>query len=89
MRKIWSSRRTAWTVSLSSWALSRSVPNGFSMITRERSGQPALAEHRDDVGRRRGRHAQVVQEARLLAPSSASAVATISARPSEAVASGT
>ena len=41
MRKICSSRKTSCTVSLSSRADSRSVPNGFSMTTRARSARPA------------------------------------------------
>ena len=41
MRKIWSSANTSCTVSLSARADSRSVPNGFSMITRARSARPA------------------------------------------------
>ena len=41
MRKICSSRKTSWTVSLSSRADFRSVPNGFSMTTRARSASPA------------------------------------------------
>ncbi len=40
MRKTWSSSRTSWTIRLSFRALARSVPNGFSMITRERSERP-------------------------------------------------
>ena len=39
--KIWDSANTSWTVALSSWADSRSVPNGFSITTRERSVSPA------------------------------------------------
>ena len=41
MRKICSSSKTSWTSLLSALALSRSVPNGFSMITRARSARPA------------------------------------------------
>ena len=37
MRKIWLSSKTSCTWSLSDTALSRSVPNGFSMTTRARS----------------------------------------------------
>ena len=37
MRKIWFSSNVSWTNSLSSTALARSVPNGFSMTTRDRS----------------------------------------------------
>ncbi len=40
MRKICSSRRISWIVSLSPTALVKSVPKGFSMITRERSTRP-------------------------------------------------
>jgi hypothetical protein len=39
--KIWSSENVSWTVRLSSTALRRSVPNGFSMTTRDRSTRPA------------------------------------------------
>ena len=41
MRKICSSAKTSCTAALSSRALARSVPNGFSMITRARSASPA------------------------------------------------
>ncbi len=41
MRKIRSSSKIPWSVSLSARALARSVPKGFSMITRERSARPA------------------------------------------------
>ena len=41
MRKTWSSRKTSCTASFSARADSRSVPNGFSMITRARSARPA------------------------------------------------
>ena len=37
MRKICSSSKTECSMSLSAPALARSVPNGFSMTTRERS----------------------------------------------------
>ena len=40
IRKIWSSSKTSWTA-LSSRALARSVPNGFSMMIRECSTSPA------------------------------------------------
>ena len=43
MRKICSSRSTWWRVSFSFRALVRSVPNGFSMITRAFSVRPASA----------------------------------------------
>ena len=41
MRKICDSAKTSWSFLFSSRALSRSVPNGFSMITRARSARPA------------------------------------------------
>ena len=41
MRKIWASSNVSCTKSLSAIALAKSVPNGFSMITRERSTRPA------------------------------------------------
>ncbi len=37
MRKIWDSSKVSCTKSLSATALSKSVPNGFSITTRERS----------------------------------------------------
>ena len=41
MRKIWSSRKTSWTVVVELARRLRSVPNGFSMITRAREARPA------------------------------------------------
>ena len=41
IRKICDSRNVSWTKSLSSMALARSVPNGFSITTRERSTRSA------------------------------------------------
>ena len=41
IRKIWSSEKVSCTRRLSSTALLRSVPNGFSMTTRERSTRSA------------------------------------------------
>ncbi len=35
IRKIWSSRKVAWSTSLSSFAVPRLVPNGFSMMMRD------------------------------------------------------
>ena len=43
MRKICSSSKTWWSSALSARALSRSVPNGFSMMIRLRSTRPASA----------------------------------------------
>src|ERR1039457_5234442 len=40
MRNTWDSSKTEWTVSLRARADARSVPNGFSMITREFSARP-------------------------------------------------
>jgi hypothetical protein len=40
MRKTCDSSKTAWTVSFNERAEPRSVPNGFSMITRARSASP-------------------------------------------------
>ena len=40
MRKIWLSSNVACSVSLSSIALARSVPNGFSMMMRDPSASP-------------------------------------------------
>ena len=54
------------TWSLSSSALARSVPNGFSMMIRARSASPASPEGLDHVERRRGRDAQVVEAANRL-----------------------
>ena len=61
MRKIWLSSNVACSASLSSIALARSVPNGFSMMMRAPLGQPGLAEPLHDLGRGRGRDAEVVQ----------------------------
>ncbi len=41
MRKICRSRKVSCTLSLSVMALCKSVPNGFSMMTRERSTKSA------------------------------------------------
>ena len=41
MRKIWPSSNTSCSRVLSVTALSRSTPNGFSMMMRERSTNPA------------------------------------------------
>ena len=41
MRKIWDSLNVSCTKSLSATALAKSVPNGFSMTTRERSTRSA------------------------------------------------
>ena len=41
MRKIWDSSKTLCMVALSSRALARSVPNGFSATTREPATRPA------------------------------------------------
>ena len=41
IRKTCSSSKTSWSIALSRCALARSVPNGFSMITRARSASPA------------------------------------------------
>ena len=41
MRKIWSSLNTSCSLALRSFALFRSVPNGFSITTRERAVRPA------------------------------------------------
>ena len=43
MRKIWLSSKYWCSMSFSATALARSVPNGFSMITRERSTNLASA----------------------------------------------
>ena len=43
MRKIWSSSKTWCTASFRATALARSVPKGFSMITRARSTSSASA----------------------------------------------
>ncbi len=41
MRKIWDSSKVSCTNELSRTALSRSVPNGFSITTRDRSTRSA------------------------------------------------
>ena len=41
IRKIWSSWKTSWSSAFSFLALSRSVPNGFSMMILLRSTRPA------------------------------------------------
>ncbi len=65
-------------------ALARSVPNGFSMITRERSESPQVVEHLDHVGGRGRRHAEVVEQAASPAPSAASALSTAAFNPAGA-----
>ena len=60
MRKICSSANTACSLAFSETALARSVPNGFSMITRGPLDQPRLGQQADRRERRVGRHAQVV-----------------------------
>ena len=52
---------------LSSRALRRSVPNGFSMMIRERSTRSASASICTTGQRRAGRHAEVVQSPRVVA----------------------
>ena len=46
MRKIRSSAKTSWSFWFSDTAVARSVPNGFSMMIRERSTSPASAKRR-------------------------------------------
>ena len=46
MRKIFSSSKTSCSRALSATALLRSVPNGFSMMMRERSTKPASPNRR-------------------------------------------
>ena len=67
MRKICSSEKTSCSLLFSATALARSVPNGFSMMMRQRSTRPASASslHRRQSGARR--HAQIVQAAALAA----------------------
>ncbi len=43
MRKIWPSSKVSCSEALSSLAVARSVPNGFSMMIRDRSTSPASA----------------------------------------------
>ena len=62
MRKIWSSSNTSCNSALSATALSRSVPNGFSMIDPRALGQAGLREHFDRRQRRVRRHAEIVDE---------------------------
>ena len=53
MRKTCDSSKTACTAWFSARADSRSVPNGFSMITRVSPvARPGVAEHADDRGER-------------------------------------
>ena len=61
MRKIWLSSKVACSASFSRTALARSVPNGFSMMMRARSAKPDRAEPLHDLGRGRGRDAEVVE----------------------------
>ena len=46
MRKICSSSNTSCSLAFSDTALARSVPNGFSMMMRERSTSPASPSSR-------------------------------------------
>jgi hypothetical protein len=43
IRKIWRSGKYLWILSLSPRALSRSVPNGFSMMIRDSAAIPAVS----------------------------------------------
>ena len=61
MRKIWLSSNVACSVSFSSIALARSVPNGFSMMMREPLGQPGFAEQLHHLAAAARRHAEVVE----------------------------
>ena len=68
MRKTWSSSKCWCTTAFSLRALARSVPNGFSMITRRQAGrlggrQARLTEVLDDRLVDAGRDGQVVQHA--------------------------
>ena len=68
MRKTWSSSKCWWTSAFSLRALARSVPNGFSMITRRQAGasadaRPPSPELLDDRLVHAGRNGQVVQHA--------------------------
>ena len=65
MRKICSSSNTSCSRALSFFADARSVPNGFSMMIRDRSTSPASAELAYDGQGGLRRHAQVVQPADL------------------------
>ena len=61
IRKICRSRKVSCTLSFRVIALCRSVPNGFSITTRDRSTRSASRSSLDHRRRRRRRHAQVVQ----------------------------
>ena len=63
IRKICSSRKTSCTSALSATADARSVPNGFSMMIRDRSTRPGRLELVDHVERGLGRDAEVVEAA--------------------------
>ena len=63
MRKIWSSANTSCSLAFSDSALARSVPNGFSMMMRERSTRPASASSRTADKAALGRHAEIMQAA--------------------------
>src|SRR4051794_19899939 len=67
MRKIWSSEKTSCSLAFSATALFRSVPNGFSMMMRERSTRPASANRRTGRQGGIGRHAEIVHAPVLVA----------------------
>ena len=61
IRKTWRSGKYLWILSLSSRALSRSVPNGFSMMIRDSAAIPACLDELDQLQGDGRRHAHVEQ----------------------------
>src|ERR1700722_17275077 len=67
IRKICSSSNRSWIALLSSRALARSTPNGFSMMTRESAAKDPLVQRVHHGHPRLRRPAQVVQQASVAA----------------------
>ena len=65
MRKIRDSSKTAWIVSLRPARTARSVPNGFSTMTRAFSASPVSPSIADRGSKRDGRDREVEEAARL------------------------
>ncbi len=65
MRKIWSSSNTSCSLAFNATALSRSVPNGFSMMIARAVDQAGFSEQAHRRQRRVRRHAEIVEPAAL------------------------
>ena len=65
MRKTCDSSNAACTVALRAWAEARSVPKGFSMMTRARSARPVRPEEADHRAERHRWDGEVMEPAGL------------------------